>query len=144
MKRVGAGLDRCIDNAAGAPPIFNVIVASLQLEFCERIYSRLNSLCALILQVGREGIVVCTIQHKVILRGAVSVDAENALGTLLERRARLIHACGEKPLKHTRKQCVHQLPVEACRHHAHAGCGALNGSVNRCGQTHEPVMDELK
>ena len=53
-------------------------------------------MCALILQVGREGIVVCTVQHKVILRGAVSVDAENALGTLLERRARLIHACGEK------------------------------------------------
>src|SRR5580700_6650344 len=92
MKLIAPRFQGGVHHPACAAAELNVIIARLQLEFGERIDRGLNGLSALILEVGGVGVVVSAIEREIVLRGAVPIDTENALGTLLKRRAGSVNA----------------------------------------------------
>src|SRR5258707_768915 len=95
MQTIGTGFDRRIYDSTGAAAVLYIVVPGLQLELREGIHCRLHRLRALILKIGRIGIVISSIQYEVILGRTVPVYAEDALGPLLKRWTGRVHSGGE-------------------------------------------------
>ena len=73
---IGAGLDLGVDDCALAPTELRVVSARLDLERLQGVRGRLNRLRAALLPIGRERVVVDSIQGEIVLEGEIAVDID--------------------------------------------------------------------
>ena len=73
MELVGAGLDGGVDDSAIAAAKLSAVGVSLNLEFLQRLYGRLNDVIGLVQQIREIGIVVHAVQQKIVLQGARAI-----------------------------------------------------------------------
>ncbi len=76
---VGAGLDRGVDDRAGAAPVLGRIRVRLNLEFLQRFDRRLHELDVLAAKRIRVGDVVDAVEQEDVVEGAVAVDVQHPL-----------------------------------------------------------------
>ena len=75
-ERVRALLDRRVDHGAGGLAELGRIGPRLHAEFLQRVDRGLNHLCAPLLQVRRERVIVRAVEHEVVPGGVVAVRVE--------------------------------------------------------------------
>src|SRR5207247_7775968 len=79
VKRVGALLDRGVDDGTGGLAEFRRIRASLDAELLQGVDGRLNDLRAALLQVGRKRVVVGAVERVVVPGRRIAVRVEERI-----------------------------------------------------------------